>query len=277
MIDTVFFKNFSNEYLFILLFKTSTLFTVLYMFADFVTIYYNYETSKFVFLDGRRIFLEQNLLKMIGFVISILILTIILKNYNHYKVSIFFIVFTIFFLISYSLGGLQLRPMLFFGYLLTFFFYEFYPKVLIGKVKIGDSLVFKFSIILSIFLFAPLFVFCLHYMINAQVYFNLEFAPQLYIVDSFRGLTLDRIQYSYLVGILGLVTYFEQKIIKNYKIILFILAFALILAMSRAVVVSVIVSLLFYKINDFKKMSKFIFSVMLLIFSEPLANSIRTK
>lgn len=259
MIAKLLNKKYTNEFIFKILLQISTLFVIVYSFADFLTVYYHFESEKFIFLDERRIFLEQNLLKLIGFFISILFLMLILKNFKNYQVNRLFIVFTIFFLISYLMGGFQIRPMLFFGYLLTFFFYEFYPKVLSQGIEMDNSLISKFSLILSIFLFAPLLVFCLHYMFNTQVYFNLEFAPQLYVVDSFRGLTLDRIQYSFLVGTLLLVVYLERKIIKNYKFILFLSMFALILSMSRAVVVSLIVAILFYKVKSLEKIIKFLF------------------
>lgn len=255
-----------------LFFICSLIFMVLFFMSDFFTVYYNLATKKFIFLDERRIFLEQNLLKIFGVFFTVLMLVIfssikIKINYfiKENKLIIFFIFI---FVIYYLLMGSELRSMFFFGTLSTFFIYSILP-FLFKNIQLENDFIKIKKIIIYIsltYLFLPLFVYLLHYFITQEKYFQYAFFPQLYIVDSFRGLSLDRIQYGFLSGIVLFFIFFMKKNIKYSMLIMFILAIGLYLSMSRAVIVALSFATSFYLFKQYNINFLKVF-IYLLIFS----------
>jgi hypothetical protein len=255
-----------------LFFICSLIFMVLFFMSDFFTVYYNLATKKFIFLDERRIFLEQNLLKIFGVFFTVLMLVIfssikIKINYfiKENKLIIFFIFI---FVIYYLLMGSELRSMFFFGTLSTFFIYSILP-FLFKNIQLENDFIKIKRIIIYIsltYLFLPLFVYLLHYFITQEKYFQYAFFPQLYIVDSFRGLSLDRIQYGFLSGIVLFFIFFMKKNIKYSMLIMFILLIGLYLSMSRAVIVALSFATSFYLFKQYNINFLKVF-IYLLVFS----------
>ncbi|MCT7581813.1 hypothetical protein [Aliarcobacter butzleri] len=253
-------------------FISSLFFVLLFFVADFFTVYYKYSTAKFIFLDERRIFLEKNILKLFGVTTILIIIGIFLKlrkDIKFYLSDKYLVAFVAIFITYNILNGSELRPMFFFGILITMFIYGIAIKLINQNyIEYNFLRIKKFIIyILSIFLLTPLLIHFTHVLLTNEVYFAFEYVPQLYIVDSFRGFTLDRIQYSFLAGILILFLLFDKKDIKYNKIILGLTIFAIFLAMSRAVIVAIFCALIFYYIIENKNKSQSIkFIIISIIF-----------
>jgi hypothetical protein len=164
--------------------------------------------------------------------------------------------------------GSELRAMFFFGTLSTLFIYSILP-FLFKNIQLENDFIKIKRIIIYIsitYLFLPLFVYLLHYFITQEKYFQYAFFPQLYIVDSFRGLSLDRIQYGFLSGIVLFFVFFMKKNIKYSMLIMFILLIGLYLSMSRAVIVALSFATSFYLFKQYNINFLKVF-IYLLVFS----------
>lgn len=261
----------SFDFLFKVFFLGSLIFVILFFIADFFTVYYRFSTETFIFLDERRIFLENNLLKIFGGITLLIISIIIIKlkgNTQNYLPDKYITILLVTFTVFYLFGNSTIRPMFFFGLAMTVFIYNFVIKITQDNSIQIDYLWIKKIIIytLVIYTVTPLLIYIIHSLLTFEKYFAFEFIPQLYIVDSFRGFTLDRIQYSFLVGILMLFLLFKRKDIENNKIILLILIIGLFLAISRASILALIIALIFYNMHYHRKKKKRLITFFISIF-----------
>ncbi|WP_421856339.1 hypothetical protein [Marinomonas sp.] len=254
-----------SEFLLKTILLLATVFTLLFYLADFFCVYYEMDSQGFIFLDERRIFLEQNLLIIFALVtwllmtISIFLKVAYIKRFKNKDWFLLFVI--IYFILYYILSGGILRGMFFLGVLCTFFLYGFFPY-LIRSYNLDKTFksVKKIMIYMSLFfLLTPLVVFLIHYAVTFEKYFQISFFPQLYIVDSFRGLTLDRVQYTFFSGITLLFILFEKKKVLCYRLMFCLLLLGLYLALARAGVLALIVAVSFYTIKSKKISSKTIF------------------
>lgn len=251
-------KNFNINKIFEYFFKFILISLLLYMIADFSTVYYHYESAKFIYLDERRIFLEQNSLRIFGLITLIFVILLFSPFFKNYKIGKDMLFLLVSFIISYLYGGFEIRPMFFYGIILTLFIYDFYPQKLKNGIEIDNNLILFFVKTISIFAFLPLLIWGIHYIFTSNEYFNFDYAPQLFIVDTFRGLTLDRIQYSFIVGILFLIVYFNRTIIKYNKLLLLLCVIALFLSMARAIILALFISFIYSQINNKKIIFRFL-------------------
>ena len=79
------FNKITIENLLISLCFLSLFFVLLFFTADFFTVYFDLATEKFIFLDERRIFLEQNILKLFAVSIFVILFSMVFKLKNDIK------------------------------------------------------------------------------------------------------------------------------------------------------------------------------------------------
>lgn len=216
MNENFFFIKIPVSILLNVLFLFSGFYLLLFFIADFFTVYYHLETQKFIFLDDRRVFLERNVLSFFGLSIGLVMVLIIFQFFHihaFYKQHKFLVLFIILFIFYYIFIEAKLRGMFFFGILCTLSFYGFFSSLIEREDLEGKFIFTKKIIIYSclVYLLLPLLIFLAHYVVTFEKYFQIPFMPQFYIVDSFRGITLDRIQYSFLAGITVFFVFFEKS------------------------------------------------------------------
>ena len=264
-----------------LLIYISLIFTIGFSLLGFYSVYYDYNKVEFIFLYEKRKILEQIILGVYGFLCSICVFFIYFSTQKkHIKIYIpqFLIIILLSFIVFISLaksGFSFLRPMVYLGLLMTFFLYDTYPKLLKYNYVVGtySKIYWNVMVVLIVFLLVPFFVHIFHFLITNQNYFNIPFAPQLYIYDSFRGLTVDRNQYGFLAGLLILLLSYSDNI-KYRKIYIIFTIIALGYTVSRASIVALFLAFLFkYGRNISIKMIGFLFLsisflIILILFSE---------
>lgn len=249
----------SADMLFKCLLLSTSFFLIAFFTGDFFTVYYNFERNEYIYLDARRVFLEKYTLQLFGLVSVALISLLVIsmrQSLSKYKPSIVVSSLCLALVLLTVISTAEPRGMLFFGIILTIFVFDFFIQSLNVKgrevdcknvlfhTKTGQSIV----ILLATYLILPVLVYMLHFLMTGSHYFNYEFSPQLYVYDSFRGFTLDRVQYSYLAGLFLLVLLGNRNYMYYFVIPLLL---GLYLAQSRAALVALTISILFYsRIND---------------------------
>ena len=178
----------------------------------------------------------------------------------------------IIFIVYYLLNESQIRGMFFLGIILTIFLYDTFFKI---SQNTNQNIDYKkiqkiFIYVLCLYLLVPLLIHILHATVTFEKYFLFDFAPQLYIVDTFRGFTLDRVQYSFLSGIALILLLFNRKNIKYQKLLIYLLLFGLFISMARASLVALILAFTYYEFfGNIKRKTKkkflFIIGVLVLI------------
>lgn len=267
-----YYKYINPNFIFNMLFVVNFILLIIFFLGDFITVYYNKPTNQFVYDDSLRIFMEALILRIFGFTNLILLILWVIsfkdKLYS-YRVSKLIVFFIFLFIIATLLMESTLRPMFFFGIVCTIIIYDFAVKI--NEYYDASEIWFtKICYVLIAYTIVPILIFLINYIINNSYYFNFDYFLQLYTYDSFRGFTLDRIQFSYLTGLLILMIYIQNKIRLKY-IILFILLVGLLLAQSRASIVALFISLIFYHISSIKTIliitiALFLFGITWLIF-----------
>lgn len=272
-----------------LLFKALALVSTFVLFVFFIagyfTIYYDLNTERFIFLDIRRAFLETKTLTFFALISGLLMVSIILSRLKDIKKICseckFLFIFLAYFIIYYSVFGGAYRSMFFFSILCTFFIYGVIPFFTKQKQLESSYINVKKAIIYScaLYLILPLIVYLIHYGITFDKYFQFDFGPQPYIVNSFRGLSLNRVQYGFLTGIILLVVILEKKDISYSYLVVFLLSIGLYFSSMRAAMLALIIAILFYlfssKIKSFKIIVFYMF-IFLLIVGLLLSFSVRS-
>lgn len=263
-----------KESVFLWLLVASTLLTMSFFIGDFFSVYYDFDSNKFIYQDARRVFLRSSILQVFGITTFLLVLLLLMSMRGFvlsYKPShlVLFLCFSLI-VLTWAFDS-AVRPMLFFGLACTVFFLDFFRHYL--KVNrqenIGENILYgtvtgRFLIILlSSYLVIPLIVYIFHLVITGSLYFQIEFAPQLYIYDSFRGLTLDRIQYSFLAGLLLLVLLSSRS--RNWYYLIPFLIFGLYLAQSRAVFLALAVAVIIFYASELRLFVKGVLFIIFLL------------
>lgn len=257
-------SHLTPSFIFNILFFVNFLLLIIFFVCDFITVYYSKHTNQFVYNDNLRIFLEALVLKFFGAInISLVILIFIsfrnkMYEFKMSKLTIFFILCFIFITL---LNGGDIRPMFFFGIIFTIFIYDF--SIQFNRYYVFHEKTFNILIYLLVaYMIAPLIIFTANYIVSNSCYFDVDYFIQLYTYDSFRGFTLDRIQFSYLAGLLFLMLYLQNSIKYKY-IILLMLLIGLFLAQSRASIVALFISLIFLYRGNIKNSLLISFGILM--------------
>lgn len=267
------FNSFSNECILKALLIIVTIFLLLFFTADFFTVYYDLNTSKFVFLDARRAFLEKNILFTFASTIGFLMVCYITLKLTYWKSFCseykFLFYFVSCFIIYYFIVGAKIRGMFFFGVLCTFFLYGVLPFLFKHNHVNYRFLAIKKLVvyICVLYVLIPLAIYFIHYGLTLEKYFQFDFSPQLYIVDGFRGMTLDRVQYGFLCSIIALVVFLEKDNLLTPYLIIFCLLVGSYLAMARAPILGFLFAIVFLYYEPILKSIKSIKSIKKTLFS----------
>lgn len=239
-----------TEKLFILMIFILFCFLIGYFVIGYVTYDVDLTAMKCIVFSKEKAFLEHKLFRFFGVVTGTVFLLLvyscrknILEITYHGRIALFSILF---FLAYYVLLGSQFRGMIFFSLLNILILFVFFPYLII-RYRVGyDFILIKKILIflLLIYLLSPLIVYIIHYCLTFEKYFQNAIIPQLYIVDSFRGFTFDRIQYGFLAGITLLLLFFERKNIRFSNVLMLLLSLGLFLTMARASFLALLFALL---------------------------------
>lgn len=236
------------------LFVASIFFTLAMFIGNFFSVYYESVTNWIHYRDERRMVLEFYTLKLFG-VTSLLFIGLIIwsmrQNLPSYRPTKLMLFLCLYFVILMSTSLSEIRAMFFFGIILTVFVFDFFIQSIDASlVDSGSENILHHStagklviIVLCVYLILPTCIYLVNLYLNDSHYFKFDYAPQLYIYDSFRGISLDRIQYSFLAGLLILVILTSKRVVYYYAVPLLLLG--LYLAQSRAVFAALIVSAIF--------------------------------
>lgn len=242
----------SIDILFKLFILTSLTFLISFMLIDFFVIQLDIRAMKFIYFSDSKTYFEHMIFNTFG---SIHLLLILLMFYNQKKELLNFLnenkfisFFIIFFVSYYLFFNAHFHSMFLFGTVCTLFFYAFLPWSIKNHMLKNDFTNIKHLLIYTSFLYltVPLLVFLTHYGITSEKYFQWAYFPQLYIVDSFRGFSQDRIQYSFLSGFTILLILFWGKNIRYSNFYIAILTIGILLAISRASIFALFITIFTY-------------------------------
>ena len=254
------------------LFLITAVHLLLFFVAGFNSVRYNLSLNYFQNLGVARTVGEQAAIFSFGLFSGIICFCIILAKFlsiRHPKYLFVVFVYASLFFLFHLMVTPATRPMSFFGPLMTVVVFGFGPtkSARNGWLTPQESLMngtWQGRVglaLITVYLVAPFLLFVAVVLFTGRQYFPIENAPQLILIDSFRGFALDRVQYSFLAGLLAIVLLAMHR----SRLLISILLIAIIMTQSRSALTGMIVALVVLFADRFDAKRIFMFLGMFIL------------